>query len=139
MAYSPEEIQKAKKIIVEGIAVSKSLNTIMQENPEIPRRQTIYNWLNANHNDFDQSFLDNYVRAREDAADLNAEEVNDIADDTLRGKYKPDAARVAIDAKKWTSGVKNPKKYGSKIDVTSGGDKVTSIPPIQWVQDKPAE
>lgn len=134
--YSEEEIKRAKEIIVEGISLSKSLKTIMEENKELPSRQTIYNWLNSNHEHFDSSFLDNYTRAREDAADLNAEEVNDIANKTLDGTYKPDQARVAIDAKKWTAGVKKPKKYGSKIDVTSKGESINDKKDLSELSDE---
>ena len=127
MAYSKKEIQKAKDFIIEEMSEGASLKSILDNNP-LPSRQIIYNWLNSNHKDFDLDFIDNYVRAREDSADLDAEQIKEIVDGVLDGTYKSDVGRVAMDGLKWSAGVKKPKKYGSKIDVTSG-DK-----PLEFVK-----
>lgn len=107
--------------ICREIADGKSLKTIC-EATDLPSRETVRHWLQDN-----EIFLGKYVRAREEQADHYADEINDIADATLRGKHKAENARVAIDAKKWVASKLKPKKYGDKMDVTSGGERVIPI------------
>ncbi len=74
----------------------------------MPARTTAYKWL-AEHEDF----ANMYARAREERADLIADEIVTIAD------TEPDAnkARVRIDARKWWAAKVNPKKFGEKATV----------------------
>jgi hypothetical protein len=78
-------------------------------------RQTIYTWI-----DIREGFLDKYTRATQERADYKAEEIDRIAYATLSGQYDSNAARVAIDALKWTASKLKPKAYGDRqvIDVT---------------------
>ncbi len=112
MAYSDKEIQEAKETIIEEISNGRSLNSILKGDKNLPSRNRVYEWLNPNEDKYDKKFCDNYTRAREDSADLDAERVDEIAEATLAGVYDPAVARVVIDAKKWTAGKKKPKKYG---------------------------
>lgn len=116
---SPEETAKTKVLIIEGLSLSKSIQTIINEGLSV-KRTTIYTWLNNDHDSFDLSFANNYARAREEAADFNADQIEEIADKTLKGKYDANAARVAIDALKWIASKKQPTKYGDRIkqDIT---------------------
>lgn len=118
MAYNKEQTPLLKSEIIDGLSLGKSLKSILDTDDKMPSRAIIYNWLNKDHQDFDQNFLNNYVRAREESADLDAERIEEIAEKTLKGEYKSDAARVAIDALKWTAGKKKPKKYGDKLDLS---------------------
>lgn len=126
MAYSDEQIKEFKTIIIDNLSEGKSLKSILDNNKELPSRATVYTWLNEYHDDFDKSFLNNYVRAREESADLDAEKIEELAEKTLNGKYDPSAARVALDAYKWNAGKKQPKKYGDKLDVTTGGKQISN-------------
>jgi len=58
-----------------------------------------------------------YTRAREDRATSIFEDILDISDEK---KSDPNDRRVRIDARKWMLGKMSPKRYGDKIDVTSG-------------------
>lgn len=140
-----EIIAKQKALIIEQLSLGKSLLSIQKENkayhkkiregsitkntdvdiPELPARAIIYEWLNDAHPCFDRNFLNNYKEARENSADLNLEEIEEIADKVLRGIYDPAAARVAIFAKQWVAGKKNPRKYKDGLDITSDGKKIT--------------
>jgi hypothetical protein len=51
-----------------------------------------------------------YTRAREERADLVADEIITIADT----EPDPNKARVMIDARKWWAARVNPKKYGGR-------------------------
>ena len=140
MAYKKEEIEKFKDIIITGIGNGKSLLSMQKEkNSILPSRPIIYNWLDVNHPHFDESFLNNYVRAREDSADLDAEKAEEIANKVEMGVIDSNQARVMLDVYKWTSGVKKPKKYGKTIDVTSGGEKIQPPTAINVNIRKPLE
>lgn len=127
MGYTPEQIEGFKTAIIEGLSCGKSLLSLQSE-INLPSRPTIYNWLNEEHPDFDRLFLNNYTRAREESADYDHEYVLAIADKVEAGILSPEQARVIIDARKWSAGVKKPKKYGKQIDLTSGGDKINPVP-----------
>ncbi len=98
------------------IALGNSLRRVTKQD-DMPSHQTVYNWF-AKHPDF----VEQYARAKEDSADSRADQVEEIAEKVLNGDYDPQAARVAIDAFKWTSGKHKPKKYGDKVtqDVNHG-------------------
>lgn len=105
-------------LICERLVKGESLNKICQDD-DIPEIGTIFRWLSEK-----QDFNDKYVRAKQEQSDTFQEKIHEVADEVLKGKYDPNAARVAIDAYKWTASKLKPKKYGDKVDVTSGGEKI---------------
>lgn len=66
---------------------------------------------------FDQETAQNYARAQRQRADAHFERIAEIAEEVLQGELDPQAARVAIDAWKWTAARQCPKKYGDKIQI----------------------
>ena len=127
MAYSNEKKIEFKQTILNAIADGKSLKYIIENNNNFPNRKTIYEWLNPSSNYYDEEFCNNYIRAREESSDLDADNIQDIAEKTLTGEYDPAAARVAIDAYKWAAGIKKPKKYGNRIQTEHSGEITTNI------------
>lgn len=105
-------------LICAELAGGRSLKNIC-EDEEMPSRQTVYSWLRTH-----EEFLDNYTRAKDDSADALADDIEDIASKTLKGTYDPQSARVAIDGKKWVASKLKPKKYGDKLDLTTGNEKL---------------
>jgi hypothetical protein len=91
------------------IALGKSLRRVVKD-ADMPSHSSIYRWFSLY-----PEFCEQYARAKEDSADSRADQVEEIAEKVLDGEYDPQAARVAIDAFKWTSGKHKPKKYGDKI------------------------
>lgn len=90
----------------------------------------------------DPDLADQYARAREAGLDAMAEEIIDISDDSgldaivdqVTKKVTVDGeaiarARLRTDNRRWLLSKCLPKKYGDKLDLTSGGDKLppTSI------------
>jgi hypothetical protein len=69
----------------------------------------------------DDDLASQYARAREERADYYAESILTTAQATLAGRFKPDAARVAIDAFKWTASKMAPKKYGDRLQTEHSG------------------
>lgn len=120
--FTKEEVDGFKNTIIIGLGDGKSLLQILKQNKnKMPSRPTVYTWLNDAHPDFDEVFFNNYVRVREESGDYDAEKVSDIVDQMLAGEITPEQARVAIDAYKWSAGVKKPKKYGKSVDLTTNG------------------
>jgi hypothetical protein len=120
--YTVELANKICSLLADG----QSLRAIcLQEN--MPNKDTVYGWL-SKHSDFS----DNYARAKSDCADLFAEEIIEIADDS-QGDRKiinrageeieivdQDAinrARLRVDARKWIASKLKPKKYGEHLDI----------------------
>ena len=112
--------------ICSRLAEGKSLKSIC-ESDDMPARATVYRWLAER-----QDFRDNYTRAKDDSADALADDIQDLADEVLKGKYDANLARVALDAKKWSASKLKPKKYGDKVDVTSNGESV-----VQFINNVP--
>lgn len=98
---------------------------------------TVFKWL-SEHKDF----AERYARAREAQADYMADEILEIADDdahdTIRtekgdieNKEWVNRSRLKVEARKWVASKLKPKKYGDKLDLTSGGDKLAPVI-IDW-------
>lgn len=90
-----------------------------------------------------------YARAKEIQCDLIAEETIDIADNAtndfmtvVKGDFEYEAenkevinrSRLRVDTRKWLLSKLCPKKYGDKIDVTTGGDKLQQPPSVLSVR-----
>jgi hypothetical protein len=74
---------------------------------DMPKEPTVYQWLNRH-----PEFAELYARAREQRAEMIAEDVIEIADT----EFDPQKARVRIDARKWAAAKMNPKNYGDKVE-----------------------
>ena len=97
------------ELICARIANGESLRSICRDDG-MPSKITIQNWLNSN-----DSFLTQYVRARDERAEVHFEEMLEIADSVIADASEVAKARVQIDTRKWILSRMNPKKYGDKI------------------------
>lgn len=133
--YKPKLAQKVCQLIAEG----NSLRKVCQLEG-MPSRSTVFEWIVQ----YDE-FSDQYARAKEKSVESMAEEILEIADDGTndyvadnydKGRtpgYRVDGeniqrSKLRVDTRKWLMGKLKPKKYGDKLDVTSGGDKVEVAP-----------
>lgn len=107
--------------ICEAIASGSGLVPFLKANPDMPTYSTVMRWAREI-----PSFLEDYTRARDDSADLDADRVADVAKRVEDGLLDPNAARVAIDAYKWSAGKRKPKKYGDKVEVSTTGQIAVS-------------
>lgn len=113
--YNEDLIADLLSRIVEG----ESLRTICKDE-SMPAMSTIFKWLAEN-----DEFSEQYTRAKLEQADTNAEDIQQLAKDVVAKKVDPHAARVAIDAYKWTASKLKPKKYGEKLDLEHSGEIIT--------------
>ena len=123
--------------IIQQIELGRSIKNILDGDDCPITRGTFYNWLNEN-----PERIETYRKATEMRADYIADEVLEIADDTSRDYYydvngNRQQSMVAVNrdtlrikSRQWAAGTMNPRKYGSKVDLTSGGDKLKVVPII---------
>lgn len=102
--YSPEIVARICAEIASG---KKLIDVCAMEG--MPTRAGFYKWMKEH-----AGVVDMYTRAREERADIFADEIVEIADT----EEDPNKARVRIDARKWAAAKLNPKNYGDKIDVS---------------------
>lgn len=69
----------------------------------------------------DEKRVEEYARARSNRAHKFADEINELADKSVSGAVDPQAARVAIDAKKWLACKMLPRVYGDKLETAITG------------------
>lgn len=126
--------------IVALIATSTlGLKRICSEEEGLPHYDTIRVHIQNN-----KEFSDRYARAKEEQADVLADEMIEIADNctddvalisvSKDGEAKEgvnhsaiNRARLQIDTRKWIASKLKPKKYGDKVDVDHSGGLV-----INW-------
>ena len=132
MAYSVEDKEKIFSSIFETIENGKSLRFALSKIPLSSK--TFYEWI-----ELDEEKVKQYARVTELRAEALLDEMFDIVDDTTRDLKVTEQgeipnneviqrSRLRYDARKWLVGKLNPKKYGDKIDMTSGGEKLQSPP-----------
>lgn len=124
---------KTADIICERLAEGQSLRSICCDH-EMPSQSMVFRWLGSN-----DTFREQYARAREAQADAIFDEILDIADDGTNdwmirhGGDDEEAgwrqngeamqrSRLRVDARKWMAGKLRPKKYGDRIEVEHSGE-----------------
>lgn len=127
-----EYTQELADKICEQLAVGYSLRTVSKD-AELPSVETIFKWLRTN-----PEFLEQYARAKQEAADAMAEDILDISDDATndwmednydKGKTPGYAlngeniqrSKLRVDTRKFLMAKMKPKIYGDKIDMTTNG------------------
>lgn len=102
--------------IFDRLSEGESLVQICRDET-MPSVRTVLRWA-AENSDFGAE----YAHAREAQAEHMDDKILTAAEAADKDAA---AARVKVDAYKWRAAKLAPKKYGDKIDVTSGGEKVT--------------
>lgn len=123
--------QKLADEICEQLSQGISLRTVCLAD-KMPDAATVFRWLRTR-----DEFCKQYARAKEESTDAMAEDIIDISDDST-GDYVEDGekmtrklnnenvqrSRLRVDTRKWIMSKMKPKKYGDKVDVTSGGEVI---------------
>jgi hypothetical protein len=116
--------------ICSQLAAGLSLRSVCKAE-SMPCVKTVFLWMQAH-----PEFLQQYEQAKEESADLWAEEILDIADDGTNDwvaindpdnvGYKANGehiqrSRLRVDARKWIASKLKPKKYGEKVQTILTG------------------
>lgn len=125
--------------ICDRLTEGESLRQICRDG-HMPTCGAIYTML---RNEENRARLHQYRIARDIQTDVKFEELEEIAEDgsndwiekeldngriiTVPDHEHISRSKLRVETKKWVIGKMKPKKYGDKIDVTSDGEKITSI------------
>lgn len=108
------------------LAEGESMRKIAKDDA-MPSTATMFNWLRLH-----EEFLEQYEISKAECADMYAEEIVEIADDSAND-YTEDKdgkklntehvqrSRLRIDSRKWVASKLKPKKYGEKVTQEIGG------------------
>lgn len=118
-AFSNEVAAEVCALLVEG----KSLAEICRQDG-MPSYRAVFYRLTK-----DEAFAKDYARARVAQADADADAISDMASQVRAGLLDPQAARVAMDAYKWTASRRNARAYGEKVQIGGADD----LPPVATV------
>ena len=109
---------------------------------DMPSMQTVFTWLRVH-----KIFLEQYERAKEQSAYVDEESLDETGDKAIEMAQIVDpkvagavvsAYKLKADNLKWSMSKKKPKKYGDKLDLTSGGEKLPT-PIYNGISTKPEE
>jgi hypothetical protein len=142
--YSEEEKEEIVEHVITQLATGRPVSRILREDPFMPSPPAFYSWLFR-----DPLLADKVERAREFGASALLDEVLEIADTDNADAYvehdKDGNARAKIDgeaiqrsklrvyAREKLAAMIAPRKYGAKVDITSGGNE---LKPSQVSQNK---
>jgi hypothetical protein len=129
--YSKQIIDEICKAISTS---SKSTKTICDSDIRFPDYFTFYHWLGNADKKYDYA-RQQYARAKDAQADFIVEEIMEISDDgskdtiktpfgTIENKEVTNRSRLRVDSRKWVAAHLKPKKYGDKLDLTTGGAEI---------------
>lgn len=125
--------------ICEELSMGNSIRTVCTPT-EMPSPKTFYSWLRRY-----PEFLKQYEVAKQESTDAMAEDLLDIADDGTNDYMERQdkdgvgqgwwvingeaiqRSRLRVDTRKFLMAKMKPKKYGDKVDLTSGGEKIQPL------------
>lgn len=140
--------QELADIICERLASGESLRAICRDDG-FPDRVTVIRWKNTL-----PDFRNQYARARDDQADLYADDIVDISDDgsndwmerklrngdveTVLDHEHVTRSRLRVDSRKWMLSKLKPGTYGDKVQhANAAGDGNTEVV-YRWAE-KPTD
>lgn len=139
--YSPEEKQQIVDHVCEQISSGRALTRILQEDEGLCSIAVFIRWQRI-----DEELRSQVERAREDGAQTILDEILEIADNDNADVYietKDDGTKVAkidgeaiqrsklrVYAREKYAQMIAPRRFGQKLDLTSGGDKLPAPQPV---------
>ena len=134
MAYTDKDKDNIFEYVCQEIEKGKALRNVLKDD-NMPSTSTFYQGF-----DKDEVKAKQYARATEVRADIIFDDILAIADENTNDTSINEngievvnndviqRSRLRIDARKWVLSKLNPKKFGDKADITSGGEKIQNIP-----------
>lgn len=116
------------------LAEGKSMRSVCREE-KMPEMETVWRWLREK-----QDFNEQYVRATQERTEAQNELLLELGDQAIALSQSVDfkasnavvsAVKLKADNLRWSMSKMKPKKYGDKVDLTSGGEKLPT--PILYV------
>ena len=131
--YTQQQIDVIFEEICENVAKGQSLRAVLLDK-NMPSSKTFFEWIKSSPEKVKQ-----YAHACEARADNIFDEILEIADDSINDTFVDEnenekfnaefvqRSRLRVDARKWILSKMNPKKYGDKLDHTTGGEKIIPV------------
>jgi hypothetical protein len=121
--------------ICNRIADGENIKTILNSEDRFPSFPTWCKWKREN-----AELLNLYVNSIQDKGESVDSKIDEIWEGCRVGLYDASTANVLIQTLKWKASKYYPKMFGDKTDITSGGEKIQSLPTsIQVEITKPNE
>lgn len=139
--------QELADAICERVAIGESFRKI-SSSEEMPAISTMFKWMREH-----EEFSKQYELAKEQCADMMAEELLEIADDgrndymekldkddggvigyQLNGEHVQ-RSRLRVDARKWIAAKLKPRKYGDKQEIVGAGGEALIPSTIKVVHE----
>jgi hypothetical protein len=108
---------KVLPLIFAEVATGRSLDSVLNDEG-MPSSSTFWRW----HME-DENVRENLAQARANAVEVHMGEIVTIADDK-ESDPDPQSRKVRIYAREKFAQMIAPRKYGPKLDLTSGGEKL---------------
>lgn len=118
MSRNTDYTEELADKIVDGLMSGLSMVKVC-EPEDMPHRVTVIRWMGTN-----EAFATRCARARTAQGDLMDDRILDTVNKVESGELSSDQARVMLSGLQWRASKLEPKKYGDKTDVTSGGEKL---------------
>jgi len=96
--------------ICEHIALGGTIKAALTQEPLGPSLATFWKWLDAY-----PEFRDKFERAQQLQATMHADRILEMATEVISSPNKAGAYKVASDILKWQAEIRDPKKYGQKV------------------------
>jgi vancomycin resistance protein YoaR len=137
--YPPDKKQKIMDHVLTQLAHGRALTRILSDDEGMPSISAVFEWQRE-----DPFIAQEIARARELGVEVLLDETLEIADETNADAYierdkdgQPFAkidgeaiqrSKLKIETRHKYAQMIAPRKYGAKIDVTSGGEKLAAPP-----------
>lgn len=129
----PDEKRRIADHILAEVSLGRSVSKIFEEEGDAERLcspATWYRWLVG-----DQSLRDELASAREAGCEKLVEEMVTIADDKT-GDPDAQSRRVRIYAREKAAQMLAPRRFGQKLDVTSGGKPIEGPKSVTLIDNR---
>lgn len=133
--------------ILERIVLGESLRSIVK-NEHMPVISTVFRWMSHN-----EEFSKQYTKAKEEQAEMLADEIIAIADEQETTVKQHDGGltevtydsvavarnRLRVDARKWVASKLKPKKYGDKLELAGDPTSPLQVQIVRYGDNNAAE
>jgi hypothetical protein len=109
--------------ICDELAEGQNIKRILASKTEYPDWSTFRRWKNQN-----EQLRTLYINSQQDKAIALENELDDLRDSLLTKEIDASTYNTLAQTIKWKMAKFYPKVFGEKIDHTSGGEKIQTIP-----------
>lgn len=144
--YSDEDRARIVAHVLIELAGGRAVSRTLREDLDMCPKSTFWNWCFA-----DEELMGKVARAREFGVEAVLDDALDISDDKAhdtvkdeQGNERPNTewitrSRLRVDTRHKYAQMIAPRKYGAKLDLTSGGEKISLAAEIDAAKRRLAE